>query len=249
MNNFVSDVTSLVEINLKVRYRQTIIGFLWVLSNPILLYFVQAILFGHLLRGTSDNYYFYLFSGLLPWFYISQTAEMGCNLINSHARLIRNVRVHPFKIICALATENFINFICASVIIFGALFIIFNLSPLLFLQYLLTSVFLVPLVAEITFIASVLNSLVKDTRYVLHFVFTVLYFMTPSFYDPASLPSVAQSLLKLNPFYWVISLFRLNLQSPEFATVIGLNLAFVIILGLISYTLWKSLKAQVYLKI
>jgi ABC-type polysaccharide/polyol phosphate export permease len=249
MNNFVSDVTSLVEINLKVRYRQTIIGFLWVLSNPILLYFVQAILFGQLLRGFSDNYYFYLFSGLLPWFYISQTAEMGCNLINSHSRLIRNVRVHPFKIICALAAENFINFVCASLIIFCVLFFMFDLRLGLLIQYLITSLYLIPLVAEITFIASVLNCLVKDTRYVLHFVFTVLYFMTPSFYNPASLPPVAQSILKLNPFYWVISLFRLTGESPDLMTVVGLNLAFVSILGVASIGLWKALKAQVYLKI
>src|SRR3989344_685929 len=122
MFKHIFELLTLVEINLKIRYRQTVIGFLWVILNPIVLYFVQVYLFSRILNRSDSSYYFYLLSGLLPWFYLSQTAEMGCDYISSNSGLIKNLNIHPFKLIASLAVENYINMLCASIIIFFYIF-------------------------------------------------------------------------------------------------------------------------------
>lgn len=239
----------LVEINLKVRYRQTIIGFLWVILNPIVLYIVQSYLFSQILHKSDSSYYFYLLSGLLPWFYLSQTAEMGCNYINSNSGLIKDLRIHPFKLVASLAIENYINMLCASIIIFFFIFINFNESASSFLFYIVASLWIVLLTTLITFISSLLNVLFKDTKFILHFIFTILYFTTPTFFYTENLPYDMQTLLKYNPFYWIIGIFRVRDFSLETIYLVLINLAIMLTLSFMSWIIWKKLKNKIYLKL
>lgn len=245
-----SDIISLIEINLKIRYRQTFVGFLWVILNPIVLYFVQLALFSIILVRPSENYALYLLSGLLPWFYISQTAEMGCNYINTNSNLIKNLKIHPFKLIVSLSVENFVNMLSASLLI--CCFILYKSIAIgsdFLLNYLLAGAYSVILISLISFISSLLNVLFKDIKYILHFLFTLLYFSTPTFFYTAGLPVELQSLIKYNPFYWVISAFRLYLGSENVKEILVFNILITIFLALTATAVWKKLKNRIYLKL
>ncbi len=249
MLRYLNDLLTLVEINLKVRYRQTFVGFLWVILNPILLYSVQALLFKKILNQADENYYLYLLSGLLPWFYISQTTEMGSNYVKGNARIIKNFKIHPFKLITSLALENYINFLSASVLILLFISIDQPVNFSFLMRYVLASFWLVAIVTQISFISSLLNVLFKDTRYILHFVFTIFYFTTPTFFYVRKLPENFQFLVNLNPFYWMISLFREAPDAPPALLVVVVNVGFLILLSFLSYILWKKLRNKIYLNI
>lgn len=62
---------NLVKINIKVRYRDTWLGFFWVLFNPILIYSVQSFIFRGLFKNNSTEYMIYLLFGLFPWFFLT----------------------------------------------------------------------------------------------------------------------------------------------------------------------------------
>ena len=245
-----SEILSLIEINLKIRYRQTFLGFLWVLLNPILLYVVQLSLFTFILKKSETGYSLYLLSGLIPWFYISQTAEMGCNYINSNSNLIKNLKIHPFKLTFGLAVENFINMLCAS---FAICFYLFfndsNIDITFIINYLLAGFYLVSVVSLITFISSLLNVLYKDIKYILHFLFTLLYFSTPTFFYFENISFTLQSLIKLNPFYWIISVFRLYTNAVDLNLILAVNFVILTLLFSFAIILWKTLKNRIYLKL
>lgn len=245
----VSEVLSLLLINLKVRYRQTFIGFFWVIINPITLYFVQAFLFTKILNPGNSQYPMYLLTGLLPWFYISQTAEMGCNYIATNSGLIKNLKLHPAKLIASLALENYINFIFSFAVIFSYSLFNYEIGDFSLVYFLIASVWLILVVSCISFISSVLNIIYKDTKYILHFLFTILYFLTPTFFYEAQLPSWLVGALKLNPFYWVIGMFRIHVLNEQGLLVLAVNIVILLALAAASAALWLKIRNSVYSKI
>lgn len=249
MPRALSELFALVEAHLKVRYRQTFIGFFWVLANPILLFGVQMFLFGRLLPNVGSSYYLYLFSGLLPWFYLTQTAEMACAHLSVNAPIMRNLDIHPYKIIWSLAVENYINFLCYSLLIFTYLSFVHSIGWLNFLMYLFFSLFLVVFTAHLSFMAALLNVLLRDTRYILHFVFTIFYFLTPTFYLIDHVPGDLQNIIRLNPFYWIITLFRIPQTSENILYVLGLNAVLSLAAGAGAFLIWRKFKSDIYLKL
>ena len=123
-----------------------------------------------------------------------------------------------------LAVENYINLLCASLLITAFILINFDETLWSFFVYLMASLWILGLVTLITFISSLLNVLFKDTNYVLHFLFTILYFMTPTFFYVENLPQQFQKILQLNPFFWIISLFRLRDISQQTFFILAINL-------------------------
>ena len=249
MPKAINELLALVGINLKVRYRQTAVGFLWVILNPIILFTVQAVLFTRILAHSDSSYYYYLLTGLLPWFYLSQTAQMGCNYIRVNSGLVKNLRIHPFKLIAGLAIENYINLLAASLIIYVVLFLSYGGGLTSFFVFLAASIFLLVLVCLITFIAAMLNVVFRDTNYILHFIFTVLYFMTPTFFYAEHLPAEFAQLLKINPFFWVISLFRVKDFSASSIEILIANLLIFLVVSASGFWLWKKLRNKIYLKL
>lgn len=249
MSKIFGELITLVGVNLKVRYRQTTIGFLWVILNPIILFSVQAILFTKILPSADSEYYTYLLTGLLPWFYLSQTAQMGCNYIRVNSGLVKNLAIHPFKLIAGLAAENYINLIAAASIIYLVIFAIVGASFVSFFVFLAASLYLLLLVSLITFIAAMLNVVFRDTNYVLHFAFTILYFMTPTFFYAEQLPAEYALMLKMNPFFWVISLFRIKDLSLTSVEILAVNLLIISVAAASSFWTWKKLRNKVYLKL
>lgn len=244
-----SELLILVGANLKVRYRQTAVGFLWVILNPIILFTVQAVLFTRILANSHSDYYYYLLSGLLPWFYLSQTAQMGCNYLRINSGLVKNLAIHPFKLIAGLAVENYINLIAASSVIYLVLSFLVGSSFLSFFVFLAASIYLLLLVCLITFVAAMLNIVFRDTNYILHFVFTILYFMTPTFFYADQLPSEFVWILKFNPFFWVVGLFRIKDLSMASAELLAANLIILSVAVVAGFGIWKTLRNKIYLKL
>ena len=123
-SKYIKNVLSLIAINIKIRYRETWIGFIWVIFNPILLYSVQAFIFTNVLKTHDSSYLAYLMKGLFPWFFLSQTAEMSCTHVKNNSILLKNLQMHPFTLVLTLVIENYINFISSVLIV--SLFLLCN---------------------------------------------------------------------------------------------------------------------------
>jgi ABC-type polysaccharide/polyol phosphate export permease len=84
-------IRNLVLKDLKLKYRDSVLGFLWSLANPLLLILVYSFVFGHILRGGPPNFAYFLMVGILPWNFFAQSLMMSTGSILDNGNLIRKV--------------------------------------------------------------------------------------------------------------------------------------------------------------
>src|SRR5436190_3323380 len=95
---------------LRVRYKRSVLGFLWALLNPALLMIVLTLVFGTLMRFSMDHYAIFLLSVLLPWTFFSQSLAYSVESVVNNADLLKKVRVPKLVFPVAAVLSNVINF-------------------------------------------------------------------------------------------------------------------------------------------
>ena len=245
-------VCHLTIANMKSRYRKTFAGFIWVVMNPIMLYGAQSLAFRKFLRLDLPDFFTYLLSGLLPWIFITQTADMSTSLLVVNGNLLKSMKIHPLVVLMAQILDNFINFMFAFIIL---------LIPITFVEGAeFTGLLLLPLglailisgVVGLSWLLSTLNIFYRDVRYVVGFLMSIMFFLTPIFYPVSYVPEGYRWMIYGNPFYGLIRpiralLYHFNWHEvwPAFAGGAAWALGF---LGL-AYYYWKRKKNMIYYNI
>ena len=84
-------ISNLVKKDLKVRYKGSVLGFLWTFLNPLLQLVVYTIVFSTIMRVDIDKYYIYLFVGLIPWIFFASSIQVGAVSIMMNKDLIKKI--------------------------------------------------------------------------------------------------------------------------------------------------------------
>src|SRR5678815_2710601 len=95
--------------DLKLRYKRSVLGFLWALLNPALLMLVLSLVFSTILKQAIPNYPIFLLSVLLPWTFFSQSLSYATESIVGNGDLIKKVRVSKSVFPVAAVVANMIN--------------------------------------------------------------------------------------------------------------------------------------------
>ncbi len=204
--------------DVKVRYKQTVIGFLWAIIQPLLKMVVFSIIFGGLAKMDSEGfpYPIFLYAGLLPWqFFASAVSRSGESVVAS-ANLVKKVYfprlVIPIASVGACLVDFAISFIILIVLMFY-----YSIIPTL-------SIFMVlPLVLATIFTAlgvgmfiSALNVAYRDFRYVLPFLVQIWMFLTPVIYSTGIIPENWRWLILLNPMAGIVDAYRSAILGKPF---------------------------------
>lgn len=208
----------LTYFQMRARYRKTIAGFLWVIANPIVTFFVQALIFKHILKIEFHNYSLFLLSGLLPWFFISQSLNTTASSLVNSRDILLSIKIHPLTIVGSVVFDQFINFIAAFFLLlilqFPHLQVEASLPFLVFINLITVLIF--------TFLISLFiafwHVFYRDIQFVVQFVMGIIYFVTPIFYPRHLIPDQYQWIIDANPFYPFVQLY----QSTLFAFDISL---------------------------
>src|SRR5437588_9259328 len=100
---------------LRVRYKRSVLGFLWALLNPALLMVVLTLVFGTIMRFSIDHYAVFLLSMLLPWTFFSQSLAYSVESIVSNGDLLKKVYVAKSVFPLAAIVSNLINFLLSMI--------------------------------------------------------------------------------------------------------------------------------------
>ena len=201
-------IRELVSRDLKVKYRRSFLGYVWSILNPLLMMVLQTIIFSFMFRNDIPNYPLYLICGNTLFTFFNESANMGLTSIIGNAPLIKKVYIPKFIFPLSRVASSFVtmSFSLAAVL----LVMLFTGSPLHWTVLL----FWVPLAFELLFccgIALTLSALTVYFRDMQH-LFSVLtlgwMYATPIFYPLEQLPGFAQTLMKFNPMYHYINMFR-----------------------------------------
>jgi lipopolysaccharide transport system permease protein len=200
----------LVERDIKLRYKQTALGIIWVVLQPLIAALIFAAIFGRFVRMPSDGlpYFLFVFCGLTGWSYFSQALQRASNSLVSNAQLVSRVYFPRLLIPLAHTLAVLVDFVVMLVLLFilkafyhDALTIRILALPFFLLLATLTA-------TGIALWFSALSVKYRDFMYALPFLIQVWMYASPVVY-PASIVSAKwQTLYALNPAVGFIEGFR-----------------------------------------
>jgi lipopolysaccharide transport system permease protein len=200
--------------DVKVRYKQAVLGILWAVIQPVLTMVVFTVLFGKLANLPHDGLppaIFYL-TGLVPWLYFSSTMTNASMSLVGNAEMLTKIYFPRMLLPIAVAGGNLVDFFIGSVIVM-VMAITFGVMP--GMSWLLWPLLLVPLLVlslSIGMIMAALNVKYRDIRYVVPFTIQLWLFATPVVYPVALVPERYRALLGLNPLSGLVEAFRHSLD-------------------------------------
>lgn len=238
--------------SIKSRYRQSFAGFLWVIINPIVMFATQSLVFKHILKLDIPKFYLFLLSGLLPWLFLVQSIEMTSSSFLTNGRITKAYSVSPIVFLTAQLIDNLVNFLMA---MFVLLTVVAFLDPIpfsAFLGFIPSMIFLVTALWGLSIGIATLQVFYKDTKFVVSFVLSIGFYLTPIFYSEEFLPPGFEWLPKVNPLYYLIKPIRMSFLGHHPLTL-GLEYlqAFAVAVFFLSTTTWywNKKKNQVYMNV
>jgi lipopolysaccharide transport system permease protein len=209
----------LVWRDVKVRYKQTVLGASWAILQPLVTMIVFSVVFGRLVQVPSDGlpYPVFAFAALVPWTFFSVGLALAANSLVNSQNLLKKVYFPRLVIPIASVLAGLVDFALAFVVLIG-LMLVFGiwLSPL--------AVAVIPLVglALITCLGvglwlSALNVRYRDIRHIVPFLVQVWLFATPIAYPASLIDEPWRTVYAVNPMVGVVEGFRWALLGTETA--------------------------------
>lgn len=196
--------------DLKVRYKQTVIGVGWAVLQPLALMVVFTVFFGQLARIPSDGIPYPLFalSGLLPWNLFARVMASSADSLIRDQRLISKVYFPRLIVPVSASLAALVDFVITFGLLLG-LMAIFRIvpGPEIVLLPLLTLLFLMAALG-IGFWLGALNVEFRDVQQMLPFLTQLWFFLTPVVYPSSLVPDSFRLLYSLNPMVGVVEGFR-----------------------------------------
>lgn len=213
--------------DVKLRYKQTVLGILWVVFQPFVTVVIFSFIFGKLAKLPSDGvpYTIFAFCGLLPWLFFSQAIQRASNSLVSDARLISKVYFPRILVPISSAAAVIIDFLVMLAVLF-ILMGVYHICPTWRLAFL-------PLLLAMTFIfssamgiwLSAFNVYYRDFAYILPFVIQIWMYASPIVYSGSIIPDQWKIFYSLNPISGIIDSFRWcilgTLEFPFFSFTVS----------------------------
>jgi lipopolysaccharide transport system permease protein len=227
--------------DVKIRYKQTAIGVLWVVLQPVLNMLVFTLFFGRLAKLPTDGLptpVFY-FAALVPWAYFSSALQLTTNVVVDNQRLITKVYFPRLILPISTALSGLVDFAIGFVVL--AIFTLaYRIKPTLAALWLPVLLLLAVFTAlGVGLWLSALNALYRDVRYVIPFVIQFWMFASPVAYPASLVPPRWRWLYGLNPMTGVIEGFRWALtgqgRRPDLVLLASAGMVLVMFFGGLIY--------------
>lgn len=212
---------------LKIRYKRSVLGFLWALLNPALLMIVLTLVFSNIMIMSIPHYAIFLLSVLLPWTFFAQSLSYAAESIVGNGDLIKKVSVSKLVFPVAALVSNMINLLLSLIPL--ALIVLVMRAPFYATWFYLP----VPLVALTiftlggTFFFATANIYYRDVAHILQILLQAWFYVTPIIYTLDIFPAKYRWLFKLNPVIYVMNGFRLSVYYGKLPAAPSIVASFV----------------------
>jgi lipopolysaccharide transport system permease protein len=196
--------------DIKIRYKQTALGGIWAVLQPLVAMLVFGALFSRItgMKGDGAPYPLFVFAGLVPWTFFANAVGLSSNSLVGSEQMIRKIYfpriLVPLGGICALALDLFISLAFMGILM--AYYHWHATAAILWIPFLI----LLTLLATCGFglFLSALNVQYRDIKYVVPFATQMAFFLTPVLYSASYAPAKLQPFLILNPMSGIAEGFR-----------------------------------------
>lgn len=201
-------VLLLIKRDLKIRYRNSVLGYLWSMLNPLLMMSILTVAFSHYMRTSLQHYPLYILSGLLCWNMTSQSTTNGVGSIINNASLLKKVRVPSWVFPAATIGSATVHMCLALVPYFLLALVLGHSLTGWFLQLPLVLALLFIFILGVVLTLGTLNVFFRDVSHVIDPVLQLVFYATPIIYPLTSVPEKYRVFLQLNPLYYFEAGFR-----------------------------------------
>ena len=196
--------------DIKVRYKQTVMGVLWAIIQPFLTMVIFSLFFGRLANVPSDGvpYPVFSYTGLVPWTFFANALSQASNSLVVNANMVKKIYFPRLALPLATVLAGVVDFALAFIVLLGIMFF-YHMVPTINIIW-LPFFSLLALVTSIgvSLWLSAMNVQFRDVRYTIPFLTQTWLFLTPIAYPSSSIPEPWQTLYGLNPMAGVVDGFR-----------------------------------------
>jgi homopolymeric O-antigen transport system permease protein len=215
--------------DIKVRYKQTVLGAAWAIIQPFFTMVVFSLFFGKLANMPSDGipYPIFAFAALVPWTFFSNGLVQASNSLVGSSNLIKKVYFPRLVIPTSSVMSGVIDFALAFIVLIGMM-LFYGIVPtanIIWLPFLLVLAFMTSLGVGLWF--SAMNVQFRDIRYTVPFLTQFWLFATPIAYPSSLLSEPLRTLYALNPMVGVVEGFRWALLGTNTAPGPAIAASFV----------------------
>ena len=234
-------------MDLKIRYRNSVLGFFWAFLEPLLILTVLYVVFTNIFSSDIEHFPLYILLGIILWNMFGRGTTMGLNSILSRSSIMTQI-YFPREIPAISATITSFLMLCLELIVFGVFFVAFQFMPpltIVFLPLILILEFF--LVLGVSLPLSVLNVRYRDIQFIWVVVIQVGFFLTPIFYKSEILPESIQNILYFSPMVQIVNiahdlaLYNITPSIEAVQVAIGTTM-FVFVVG---YIIFRKIQSKI----
>lgn len=228
---------------IKARYKQSFVGYAWVLLNPFAQLLVYSFVFSIIFHFPTNNipYIVFLYAALLPWTLFQSSITSATQSLVDNSTLLKKVSFPREVIPYASVLGKIVDFAFSALLFSGLVIIlkvpisitVFYVIPIFIIQLFLTT--------GIALIFSAFNLFYRDIQYLTNLLLMLWMYMTPIVYPLSLVPSKYVWLYKLNPTVGIIEGYRSALFGYSFEwSIIGWSALVSILIFIFGYTIFKK---------
>ncbi len=223
--------------DIKVRYRQTVMGVLWAIIQPFLTMVIFSLFFGRLANIPSDDvpYPVFSFAALVPWTFFANALTQASNSLVLSGNMLKKIYFPRLALPIATVLAGVVDFVLAFIVLL-AIMLYYGLVPTV-------NVIWLPFFALLALVTSTgvslwlaaMNVQFRDVRYTIPFLTQAWLFVTPIAYPSSLLPERLRIVYGLNPMAGVVEGFRWALLGTDTAPgpmiIVSSVVALVLLVG------------------
>jgi ABC-type polysaccharide/polyol phosphate export permease len=230
--HYIELIRELTLREVKSRYKQSVLGYAWVILNPFFQMLVMAFVFSQILRFPTMGvpYTIFLYAGLLPWNLFASSLTSSTNALISNASLLKKIYFPREIFIISTTLAKIVDFFLASTV-FVLFFFIYHQ------QLTINVLWFVPIFAiqqlftyGLSLILASINLFYRDIQYVLTLIITIWMYVTPVIYPTEIFPDKYRWIFQINPMAVIINAYRQVILGGGSPNLISLGIALLLAL-------------------
>lgn len=243
LRHFIDLVLVLTHKDLKVRYKSSVLGYLWSVAHPLALALVFVLAFKVIMRVQMENYALFLIVGLFPWQWFSNSAIIPTTAFLSNASIIKKVNFPRNIIPLSLVLNDMIHFLLSIPVIMFFMFVyhqkpgwiwLWGIPLLLIIQFCMAY--------GVALAGATINLFFRDLERLMGIIFMLLFYFTPVLYSENMIPDQYRQLILLNPLsHLMISWRNLFLHNQLDAGALIISALYGIVSLLVGSLIYRRL--------
>ena len=193
-------LSKLVLKDLKLKYRGSVLGFLWSLINPLVMITVYFFAFRYFMGNRTEGFVFLVLLGILAWTFFSTAAMMSTGAIADNGSLLKSVFFPRAILPIATVLFNFAQYLLMAAVFLPLMLIVFRITPAApMLAYPVFLVLQVVFTIGVALILATGTTFFRDIRHLLEVALAVMFWTTPIVYEMSQVPARVQPFILASP--------------------------------------------------